>query len=394
MVDCGVWGWHTDVDGVSIRGGAFDGPVSSMVPWHVGPPPRDSRYCREPRCRDQTMTDANTSEPETAAPSSHPDSRPDALPVQKAARVSHEVVENVESVIVGNHDEIEHLLVALLARGHVLLEDVPGVGKTMLARAVATSVDSSFRRVQFTPDLLPSDITGASVFNQKTREFEFRPGPVFANIVLGDEINRAPPKTQSAMLEAMEEAQVTVDGTTRPVPTPFTVIATQNNVEPSRTYELPIAELDRFMKKLHLGYPEATEESDMLDRVVGRHPIEDLAPVTDQETLERAIATVAEVTVEGPVRDYATRLTRYTRENAALGASPRGTLLLLRAAQARAILEGREYVIPDDVQVEAPPVLAHRIKMAPGDEDTQRSPHTGTGASKLVAEAVDRVPVE
>jgi len=339
------------------------------------------------------MTDANTPEPETAVPSSRPESQPESLPVEDAARVSQDVVENVERVIVGNHDQIEHLLVAILARGHVLLEDVPGVGKTMLARAVATSVDCSFQRVQFTPDLLPSDITGASVFNQKTREFEFRPGPVFANFVLGDEINRAPPKTQSALLEAMEEDQVTVDGTTRPVPSPFTVIATQNNVEPSRTYELPIAELDRFMKKLSLGYPGAKEESEMLDRVVGRHPIEDLEPVADHETLERAIATVAEVTVEKPVRDYATRIARYTRDHATLGASPRGTIAVLRGAQARAVLDGREYVIPDDVQTEARAVLSHRIRMAPGEEDPQRGTHTATGGAEIVAEALERVPV-
>jgi MoxR-like ATPase len=340
------------------------------------------------------MTDANTPEPETAAPSSRPDALPDALPVEEAARVSRDVIDNVEDVIVGNHEEIEHLLVAILARGHVLLEDVPGVGKTMLARAVATSVDCSFQRVQFTPDLLPSDITGANVFNQKTREFEFRPGPIFANIVLGDEINRAPPKTQSALLEAMEEEQVTVDGTTRGVPKPFTVIATQNDVEPSRTYELPIAELDRFMKKLELGYPDPGEESEMLDRVVGRHPIERLEPVTDLDHLQRSIATVTEVTVEQPVRDYATRLANYTRENATLGASPRGTIALLRAAQARAVIDGREYVIPDDVQAEAQSVLAHRIRLAPGEGGSDGTTRGDSGGEERVAEALERVPVE
>jgi MoxR-like ATPase len=320
---------------------------------------------------------------------------PDALPVDDAARVTQDVVENVERVIVGHHDEIEHVVVSVLARGHVLLEDVPGVGKTMLARSVAKSVDCSFRRVQFTPDLLPSDVTGVNVFNQKTREFEFRPGPVFANIVLGDEINRAPPKTQSALLEAMEEQQVTVDGTTREVPKPFTVIATQNSVEPSRTYELPIAELDRFMKKIHLGYPDTADETEMLDRVVGGHPIEELEPVTDLERLRGAIATVADVTVEAAVRDYATRLVGYTRDNATLGASPRGTIAVLRAAQARAILDGRDYVVPDDVQDEAVAVLGHRIRVSGTDD---RAPDAaspvGSKGRDLVEEALDRVPVE
>jgi MoxR-like ATPase len=338
------------------------------------------------------MTDANT-EPETVTAEAASTGVPD-LTIEEAARVSQEVVDNVERVIVGHHDEIEHVLVAMLARGHVLLEDVPGVGKTMLARSIARSVDCSFRRVQFTPDLLPSDITGANVFNQKTREFDFRSGPVFANIVLGDEINRAPPKTQSAMLEAMEEEQVTVDGTTHSVPNPFTVIATQNSVEPSRTYELPVAELDRFMKKLHLGYPDTKEETRMLERVVGFHPIEELEPVTDVPSLRGAIAAVADVTVEAAVRDYATRLARYTRDHAVLGASPRGTIALLRAAQARAVLDGRDYVLPDDLQIEAPSVLSHRIRLSAseGREDTRS--RTSQDGSNLVEEALERVPVE
>jgi MoxR-like ATPase len=341
------------------------------------------------------MTDANTPDPETATPTSRAESMPDALPVDEAARVTGDVVENVEKVIVGHHDEVEHVVTAILARGHVLLEDVPGVGKTMLARSVAKSVDCSFRRVQFTPDLLPSDVTGVNVFNQKTREFEFRPGPVFANIVLGDEINRAPPKTQSSLLEAMEEQQVTVDGTTRSVPTPFTVIATQNSVEPSRTYELPIAELDRFMKKIHLGYPETDEETEMVGRVVGVHPIEDLEPVTDLDRLRRAISTVADVTVEESVRDYATRLTGYTRKNATLGASPRGTIAVLRAAQARAVLDGRDYVVPDDVQTEAPSVLSHRIRVSASDERAGGPTVPGDSAGRtLVEEALERVPIQ
>ena len=313
------------------------------------------------------MTDANPSPPTEAT------SRADTvepLPVSTVADLAATVTENVSRVIVGHNDEIEHVFTTILARGHVLLDDVPGVGKTMLARSIARSVDCSFRRVQFTPDLLPSDITGVNVFNQKTREFEFQPGPVFANLVLGDEINRAPPKTQSALLEAMEEAQVTVDGTTRPLPDPFVVIATQNAIEPNRTYELPFAEVDRFMKKLSLGYPDTDEESELLARTVGHHPIETLDPVTDLESIVRARETVATVAVEEPVRRYASELAKYTRERAHIGASPRGTIALLRAAQARAILDDRDYVIPDDIQHEVPYVFSHRIKTTSSGRDT------------------------
>jgi MoxR-like ATPase len=304
--------------------------------------------------------------------------------VETTSALAARVVENVEQVIVGHHDEIEHILTALLGRGHVLLEDVPGVGKTMLARAVAQSFDGSFKRVQFTPDLLPSDVTGVNVFNKKTQEFEFRPGPIFANVVLGDEINRAPPKTQSALLEAMEEEQVSVDGETHRVPQPFTVIATQNSVERDRTYELPMAERDRFMKKLHLGYPDADDESEMLAQVVGNHPIETLEAVATLSELQEARAAVAEVTVEADIREYVTRLATYTREHAQLGVSPRGSLALLRAAQARAVLEGRSYVIPDDIQTEAAVTLIHRIQTAGGE----------TSATDVVADALETVPVE
>jgi len=304
------------------------------------------------------MTDAGPPKPESDDVET---AGTESLSVSSAASLTDRIIENVESVIVGQHDAIEHILVAMLARGHLLLEDVPGVGKTVLGRAVATSVDCSFKRVQFTPDLLPSDVTGVNVFNQKTREFEFRPGPVFANVVLGDEINRAPPKTQAALLEAMAEEQVTVDGETRALPNPFTVIATQNDVEPGRTYDLPMAEIDRFMKKLRLGYPNEDEETALLQRVAGDHPIDSLDPVATLDDLRDARAAVATVTLSEPVRRYVSRLATHTRENATLGVSPRGAIALVRASQARAVLDGRDYVIPDDVQTEAPSVWSHRI---------------------------------
>jgi MoxR-like ATPase len=304
--------------------------------------------------------------------------------VEAVADLADRVVKNVEQVIVGHHSAVEHLLTAILGRGHVLVEDVPGVGKTMLARALAQSFHGEFRRVQFTPDLLPADITGTNVYNQKTQEFEFRSGPIFANVVLGDEINRAPPKTQSALLEAMEEGQATVDGTTHQVPDPFMVIATQNTVERDRTYELPAAELDRFMKKLRLGYPDRNDESAVLERIVGEHPIETLEPVVEVEALREARSTVARVRAEDAIREYVTRLARYTRDHAQLGVSPRGSIALLRASQGRAALEGRDYVIPDDIQTEAAVTLTHRIRPTPNSNSTARD---------IVERALDTVEV-
>lgn len=311
----------------------------------------------------------------------------DPLEITEAQEITDKVITNIEEVIIGKRDAIELLMTAVLGRGHVLIEDVPGVGKTMLARAVAQSVDGSFKRVQFTPDLLPTDVTGVNVFNQKTREFEFQPGPVFANFVLGDEINRAPPKTQSALLEAMEEEQVTVDGETRPVPQPFTVIATQNIIERDRTYELPVAQLDRFMKTLRIGYPDDEAEPEMLQRVVERHPINEISPVVSVESILRARETVSRVTIESSIREYVTALANYSRDHADVGISPRGTILLLRAAQARAVINGRDYVIPDDIQTESHAVLNHRVRRDPNERVG------GEGGQQIITDALENTPI-
>ena len=334
------------------------------------------------------MTDADTNPDTTGVTAKSRPTTEEALSIESTAELAERIITNVEEVIVGQGQTVEHIVTGMLAAGHLLVEDVPGVGKTMLARAIARSVDCSFKRIQFTPDLLPSDVTGANIFNQGSREFEFQPGPIFANVVLGDEINRAPPKTQSALLEAMEENQVTVDGDTYPVPEPFTVIATQNAVEPNQTYKLPIAEVDRFMKKLSLGYPNPEDEAEVLARIVGRHPIERLDPVATTRDLTRARTRVSEVHVEESLRAYVTRLANHTREAAALGVSPRGSITLLRAAQARAALEGRDYVIPDDVKAEARPVWSHRIKLD-GNQGVG-----GEGGRSVVEDALESVPVE
>ena len=332
------------------------------------------------------MTDANTdlTDAETVEETDAPETEsPLDQDIDSVSSTVDDVVDNVEDVIVGHREEITHIVTTLLARGHVLLEDVPGVGKTMVARAIAASFDGEFSRVQFTPDLLPSDVTGVNVYNQEVEAFEFRRGPVFGNVVLGDEINRAPPKTQSALLEAMEEGQVTVDGETHDLPDPFTVIATQNTVEGDRAYDLPLAEIDRFMKKLRLGYPDDDDEVEMLGRVVGEHPIESLSAVATLEDLREARQATANVAVASHVREYSTRLANYTREHGQLGVSPRGNIALMRAAQARAIVDGREYVIPKDVQQEAQQVLAHRIRTV-GERD----------GTDIVREALDTVPIE
>ena len=273
------------------------------------------------------------------------------------------VVANVERVIVGKHLEVRMALVALLCEGHILIEDVPGVGKTMLAKAISRSVGCTFRRIQFTPDLLPSDVTGLSIFNQKTQEFEFRPGPIHAQVVLADEINRATPKTQSALLECMEERQATIDGVSYPMPSPFLVIATQNPIEYEGTFALPEAQLDRFMLRLRIGYPKPMEEIVILDEQKRIHPIDAVQQVLDVDELRLMQTAIKEVYVDQAVAEYIVRLVTATREHTDvyLGASPRGLLNLYRSTQAYAAMEGRDYVIPDDVKSLAVAILAHRL---------------------------------
>ncbi|KGA95654.1 magnesium chelatase [Alkalihalobacillus alcalophilus ATCC 27647 = CGMCC 1.3604] len=273
------------------------------------------------------------------------------------------VINNIEKVVVGKRKEIELCLVALMADGHVLLEDVPGVGKTMLVKSMARSVGAEFKRIQFTPDLLPSDVTGVSIYNQQTQSFTFRPGPIMANIVLADEINRTSPKTQAALLESLEEASITVDGETRVLQKPFFVMATQNPVEYAGTFPLPEAQLDRFLIKLQIGYPSINEELEMLRRIDEGLMIEEIDSVISTEQVLALQKQVGEVLVDVHVKTYIVRLTHATREHRSveLGVSPRGTIALMKAAQAYALIQGRDYVIPDDVQYLAMNVLSHRI---------------------------------
>jgi MoxR-like ATPase len=308
----------------------------------------------------------------------------------KIQETGDRVLANVERVIVGKHREVRYALVALLCRGHLLIEDVPGTGKTVLAKAIARSLGCSFRRIQFTPDLLPSDVTGLSIYNQKTQEFEFRPGPIMAQVVLADEINRATPKTQSSLLECMEERQATIDGVTWPMPDPFLVIATQNPIEYEGTFALPEAQLDRFMLRIRLGYPQQVEEIVILDEQKRHHPIDAIEEVCSVDELREMQSAVREIYVDPSVAEYIVRLVNATRTHpdVYLGASPRGSIALYRAGQALAGLLGRDYVIPDDVKALAESALAHRliVKTSSSIHDVQ--------PGQIVRELLETTPVD
>jgi MoxR-like ATPase len=307
----------------------------------------------------------------------------------KTQEIAGRVIANVEKVIVGKHDEVQLTLLALLCQGHLLIEDVPGVGKTMLAKSIAKSIGCTFQRIQFTPDMLPSDVTGVSVFNQKTREFEFRPGPVMAQIVLTDEINRATPKTQSALLECMEERQVTVDGTTYPMARPFLVLATQNPIEYEGTFPLPEAQLDRFMMRISLGYPDPEDEIIMMDSQQYVHPIEGIGQMMAVEELLEAQETVKDIYIDDSIKEYIVAVVGETRKHpdVYLGASPRGSLALHKTSRARAALLGRDYVIPDDVKALAQVTLSHRLIISPSARIKNVDPKA------VVEEITSSVPV-
>ncbi|MBN2386812.1 MAG: MoxR family ATPase [Anaerolineales bacterium] len=310
--------------------------------------------------------------------------------MEKVQEFAALVTENVERVIIGKQTAIELLLVALLCEGHVLLEDVPGVGKTMLARSLATTLGGQFKRLQCTPDLLPNDITGVSIYNQKNGQFEFRPGPIFVNILLADEINRATPRTQAALLEAMQEAQVTVDGVTRPLPRPFLVLATQNPIEYEGTFPLPEAQLDRFLMRLEIGYPAFSDEKLLLTHLQREHPINALGQVVDGSALLEFQRQVWEVHLDDTLQDYIIRLVSATREHPdlTLGGSPRASLALFKTAQALAALRGREHVIPDDIKYLVPSTLTHRLIVRPEAE------LRGHSAAAILDDLLKSVPLD
>ena len=300
------------------------------------------------------------------------------------------LIENVEQVIVGKRLAIEFIIVALLCEGHVLLEDVPGSGKTMLARSIAASLGINFKRIQCTPDLLPNDITGVSVFNQKSGDFEFRPGPIFVNILLADEINRATPRTQAALLEAMQEQQVTVDGVTRDLPRPFLVLATQNPIEYEGTFPLPEAQLDRFLMRLSIGYPSRADERQILTNLWREHPITKIGKVVDGQGLSALQRRVWDVNVDTTLQDYIVALAEATRGHGdiSLGVSPRGSLALLKSAQALAAIRGRDYVIPDDIKTLVPLTLAHRLILKPEAELRGRTAHL------ILEDVLEKTPLD
>jgi len=299
------------------------------------------------------------------------------------------VIDNIEQVIIGKRNIVELSLVAMLADGHVLLEDVPGVGKTMMVRSLAKSINASFKRIQFTPDLLPSDVTGVSIYNPQVQEFIFRPGPIMGNIILADEINRTSPKTQAALLEGMEEASVTVDGVTRQLEKPFFVMATQNPIEYEGTYPLPEAQLDRFLLKMKIGYPTMQEEMEVLNLARKSQPIERLEPVISMEDIRLLQEEVLEVHVEDTIKRYLVDLSARTRvhPNVNLGVSPRGTISLMKAAQAYALINGRDYVLPDDIQYLAPAVLSHRIILK------SEAKYGGIDAESIIQDIMRKIPV-
>ncbi len=311
------------------------------------------------------------------------------IDVEPLRSMADRIAQNIERVIVGKRAVIDWLVVALLCEGHVLIEDVPGIGKTMLAKSVARTLDCPFRRIQFTPDLLPSDVTGVTFFNQRSQEFEFRPGPIFAHVVLADEINRATPRTQSALLECMEERQVSLEGETRPLPRPFLVLATQNPIELEGTFPLPEAQLDRFLLRLSIGYPSEADEKNIVRRFRSGSPLDELPAVVDTVELMAMQRLAREVHVAAAVEDYIVRLVRASRLHASieLGASPRATLGLYRAAQALAAINGRGYVLPDDVKRLAPAVLTHRLIIS------AQSRLRGRSAGDVLAEVLGTVPV-